>query len=97
MKAIALLPQNKGPLAIWRWRKNNKKKGLPMKPECPLPSTNPIFVKPECPLESVKAFATEPICEAGMLLKICTRFRANPFKPECDWNQSTSLKSTFQM
>ena len=69
MKAAGFLLQNNSPLGNERWRKNNKKKGLATKPECPLPSTNPIFVKPEYPLESVRHFASEPVCEAGMLLK----------------------------
>jgi len=69
VRAVVLLLQNKDSLAIWRWREKCEKKGGRVKPECPLPSTNPIFVKPECPLESMSALASEPVSEAGMLLK----------------------------
>ena len=69
VRTVDLLLQNNGREAIWRWREKCKKKGGRVKPECPLPSTNPIFVKPECPLESMSALASEPVSEAGMLLK----------------------------
>jgi hypothetical protein len=48
------------------------------KPECPLPSTNPIFANPECPLESVEPPTSEPVYEAGMLLKTREPLSAEP-------------------
>jgi len=68
-----------------KWRRCTKK-ALPVNPECPLPSTNPIFVNPECPLESVRPSPSEAVSEAGMLLKTREPSASEPVsiaKPEC--------------